>query len=171
MYEQRIGIGVDVHAFAQNRKLFLGCVEIDHPYGLEGHSDADVLVHAITDAILGAIGKRDIGFFYPPDNPEWKGYPGWRFLQDMKTLLGSEGWVLVNLDSVIVAQQPKLSPHIPRMIEAIAHHLGVEAARVGVKATTTEHLGFTGRQEGILAQAVVSVRKCRSLPDAGNLDS
>lgn len=155
----RIGTGLDVHAFAEDRKLILGCVEVPYHLGLEGHSDADVLVHAITDAILGALGKRDIGHFYPPDDPAFRGYPGSRFLSDMAQLLEREKARLVNLDAVIVAQVPRLSPHIPDMISQIAAGLGVEAERIGVKATTSEGLGFTGRAEGILAQAVVLIQR------------
>jgi len=159
----RIGTGLDIHAFAPDRKLLLGCVEIDYHLGLDGHSDADVLVHAITDAILGALGERDIGWFYPPDEPEWKGYPGRRFLVDMRSLLMEKGYEIVNIDSVIVAQKPKLSPYILEMIEQISNGLGVTSDRIGVKATTTEGMGFTGRAEGILASAVVLVRKKETL--------
>ncbi|MBN2433403.1 MAG: 2-C-methyl-D-erythritol 2,4-cyclodiphosphate synthase [Acidobacteria bacterium] len=155
----RIGTGMDVHAFAPDRQLMLGCVAVDHPVGLQGHSDADVLVHAITDAILGALGERDIGWFYPPDDPQWKGYPGSRFLRDMKKLLGERGYQVVNLDAVIMAEHPKLSPYIPRMTAQIAEHLGVTTDRIGIKATTSEGLGFTGRGDGILANAVVLLKR------------
>jgi len=155
----RIGTGLDVHAFAPDRKLMLGGVEIDHPLGLAGHSDADVLVHAILDALLGAMGLRDIGYYYPPDQERWRAYSGRAFLQDMRQRLADEGWAIVNLDCVVVAQRPKLSPHIPRMIEAVAAGLGIAPTQVGIKATTTESLGFTGRGEGILAQAVVLLQR------------
>jgi len=155
----RIGTGLDVHAFAPDRELMLGCVKVDHALGLAGHSDADVLVHAVTDAILGALGERDIGWFYPPDDPQWKGYPGARFLQDMRHLLAERGYELVNLDAVIVAERPRLAPYIPRMTEQIAAGLGVSPDRIGVKATTSEGLGFTGRAEGILANAVVLLKR------------
>jgi 2-C-methyl-D-erythritol 2,4-cyclodiphosphate synthase len=153
--EMRVGLGTDVHAFAPGRPLWLGCVQVQHPLGLEGHSDADVLVHAVVDAILGALGRRDIGFHYPPGDPQWAGCPGSRFLGDMRRILAEGGWELVNLDCVVMAQRPKLSPHIPEMVSRMAECLAVDPGRVGVKATTSEGLGFTGREEGILAQAVV----------------
>lgn len=160
----RIGTGLDIHALTPGRKLIIGGVEIDHPSGLAGHSDADVLAHAITDAILGALGKRDIGYYYPPGEARWKDYPGRQFLEDMRRLLVAEGWALVNLDSVIVAQEPRLSPYIPEMVSRIACYLGVEADQVGVKAKTAEELGFLGRREGILAQATVLLEKLPVLP-------
>jgi 2-C-methyl-D-erythritol 2,4-cyclodiphosphate synthase len=159
--ELRIGTGVDVHRLVPGRPLMLGGVEIDHLLGLEGHSDADVLAHAITDAVLGALGRRDIGFHYPPGEERWRGYPGVRFLEDMRDLLAASGWAIVNVDSVIVAERPKLGPHIPRMMERVAGALGVEPARVGIKAKTFEGLGLTGREEGIMAQAVVLLQKAR----------
>jgi 2-C-methyl-D-erythritol 2,4-cyclodiphosphate synthase len=157
--ELRIGLGTDVHAFAADRRLWLGCVEIDHRLGLAGHSDADVLVHAVVDALLGAMGLRDIGVLYPPGEPRWAGYPGRSFLADMNRRLAEEGWELVNLDCVVMAERPKLSPYIPEMIRRMAEALGVAPGRVNVKATTAEGLGFTGREEGILAQAVALLRK------------
>jgi len=161
----RIGTGLDVHAFAQGRKLILGCVEIDHPRGLMGHSDADVLAHAATDAILGALGRRDIGFHYPPDDPAWKDCPGRRFLADMRRLLAEADWELVNLDAVVVAERPRLSPYIPEMIRRMSAALGVEPDQVSIKAKTSEELGFLGREEGILAQAVVLLHRLEpSLP-------
>lgn len=155
----RVGTGLDVHAFAPDRRLMLGGVEVDYPLGLAGHSDADVLVHALTDALLGAMGLRDIGFYYPPDQERWRGYSGQAFLEDMRRRLADEGWEIVNLDCVVVAQKPKLAPYIPRMIETVAAGLGIAPSQVGIKATTTEGLGFTGRGEGILAQAVVLLQK------------
>lgn len=152
-------MGIDVHPFATGRELWVGCVRIDHPKGLAGHSDADVLVHAVTDAVLGALGRRDIGFHYPPGDPAWEGYPGWRFLADMRRLMQEAGYELVNLDSVIVAERPRFSPHIPRMVELVAEHLGVDPGRVGIKATTSERMGFTGREEGVFAQAVVLLQR------------
>ncbi len=157
----RIGMGIDVHPFKEGRDLWIGCVKIPHERGLEGHSDADVLVHAIVDAILGALGKRDIGFFYPADKPEWKGYPGSRFLEDMRVFLAAEGWSIENIDSVIVAEEPRFAPYIPAMVARMAQILDIGPGRFGVKATTTEKLGFTGRGEGICAQAVVLLRSSR----------
>lgn len=159
--ELRIGTGVDVHRLVPGRPLWLGCIQIEHPLGLEGHSDADALAHAITDAILGALGQRDIGCHYLPGEAQWRGYPGIRFLEDMRDLLARWGWAIVNVDGVIVAERPKLAPHIPRMTVRVAEGLGVDHARVGIKAKTFEGLGFTGREEGIMAQTVVLLQKIR----------
>lgn len=157
-------MGIDVHRFAPDRELWLGCVHIPHPLGLEGHSDADALVHALVDAILGALGRRDIGYFYPPGETAWKGYPGRRFLEDMRDLLRTEGWGVENIDAVILAEEPRLSPHIPGMIARVAGCLGIEEGRVGIKAGTTEGLGFPGRREGVWAQAVVLIRRSEAKP-------
>ena len=160
----RIGIGFDVHPLKAGRRFVLGCVEIDHPTGLDGHSDADVLAHAITDAILGAMGKRDIGTHYPPDEPRWKDRPGQAFLTDMRELMAREGWRVVNLDTVVIAERPRLAAHIPTMVWRVAEALGLESGQVGIKATTSERLGFTGREEGVAAQAVVLLT--RQVPPA-----
>ncbi len=155
------GIGYDVHALVKGRKLILGGVDIPHAKGLEGHSDADVLMHAICDAVLGAIGSDDIGHLFPNTDPRWRGVQSRVFLQEAARLLALRGGRLVNVDATILAQEPKLAPHIPEMKLKIAAALGVQNSQVGVKATTNERLGFVGREEGIAAMAVASIE----LPD------
>jgi 2-C-methyl-D-erythritol 2,4-cyclodiphosphate synthase len=151
----RIGHGYDVHRLVPERKLILGGVEIPWEKGLLGHSDADVLLHAISDAILGAIGEGDIGKHFPDTDPRYKGADSLKLLAHVMQLASSKGYRLGNLDATIVAQRPKLAPHIPQMRENIARVLAVTSADVNVKATTTEELGFCGRGEGIAAYAVV----------------
>lgn len=150
----RIGQGFDVHAFAENRKLIIGGVEILHERGLLGHSDADVLLHAICDALLGAAGLGDIGRHYPDNDAQFKDIDSRELLRDVADQLESLGWLVGNVDATIIAQAPKMSPHIPDMEANIAADLDVEPGQVNIKATTTERLGFTGRGEGIAAQAV-----------------
>lgn len=150
----RIGHGFDVHAFAQGRRLILGGVEIPHEVGLLGHSDADVLLHAICDALLGAAALGDIGRHFPDSDPQYKGIDSRLLLRHVGDLLRREGWALGNLDATIIAQAPRMAPHIPAMREHIAADLGAALEQVNVKATTTEKLGFTGRKEGIAAEAV-----------------
>ncbi len=152
-----VGIGYDVHALVQGRKLILGGVEIPHPKGLEGHSDADVLLHAICDAILGALGEPDIGHFFPNTDPRWRNAPSRVFLEEAAHQVARRNGKIVNVDATVIAQQPKLRPHMAEMQRRIAAALGIETKQVGVKATTNEHLGFTGREEGIAAMAVASV--------------
>ncbi len=152
-----VGTGYDVHAFAAGRKLILGGVEIPHAKGLEGHSDADVLMHAICDAILGALGEVDIGHFFPNTDPKWKGVASSLFLQEAARLVSARNGALVNIDATLIAQAPKIFPHINAMKLKIAEALGVDTRRIGIKATTNEHLGFIGREEGIAAMAVASV--------------
>ena len=149
----RIGIGYDVHAFAEGRRLVIGGVDIPHSRGLLGHSDADVLVHAVCDALLGAAALGDIGQHFPDSDPRYKGIDSLKLLQHVGELLQAKGYRVVNIDSIIIAQQPKMAPHIPGMQANMARTLGLPATSVSVKATTTEHLGFTGREEGIAAQA------------------
>jgi 2-C-methyl-D-erythritol 2,4-cyclodiphosphate synthase len=151
------GIGYDVHALIAERKLILGGVEIPHTKGLDGHSDADALMHAICDAVLGALGEEDIGHFFPNTDPRWKGAPSRIFLEEAAKQVAQRGGKIVNVDATIIAQQPKLYPHIPEMKKRIAAALGVTEKQVGVKATTNEHMGFIGREEGIAAMAVASV--------------
>jgi len=152
-----VGIGYDVHALVTGRKLVLGGVEIPHPKGLDGHSDADVLMHAICDAVLGALGEADIGHFFPNTDPRWKGAPSKLFLQEAgRQVVFREGRI-VNIDATVIAQQPKIYPHIHEMKIHIAEALGISIQRVGIKATTNESLGFIGREEGIAAMAVASV--------------
>jgi 2-C-methyl-D-erythritol 2,4-cyclodiphosphate synthase len=155
----RIGFGYDVHAFAEGRALWLGGIQIDHPAGLLGHSDADVLIHAICDALLGAANLRDIGFHFPDTSHTFNNIDSKIILRETMSLLRDHGYELGNIDSTIVAEQPKLSPYIPFMQQTLSHAMGVERERISIKATTTEHLGFTGRGEGIAAYATVLITK------------
>jgi len=150
----RVGQGFDVHALVAGRKLVIGGVEIAFDCGLEGHSDADVLLHAITDAVLGAAALGDIGRHFPDTDPRYKGADSRALLRAAAHLVREAGWVVVNVDTTIIAQDPMMAPHIPAMVRNIAADLGVAPEHVSVKAKTTEHLGFTGRGEGIAAQAV-----------------
>ncbi len=155
--ETRIGSGFDVHAFGPGDHVMLGGVRIAHERGLVGHSDADVALHALTDAILGAIGAGDIGQHFPPSDPQWRGAASARFLAHAGELLAARGGRLVNADLTVICERPKVGPHRAAMARSIAEILGVSAGRISVKATTTEKLGFTGRGEGIAVQALVSV--------------
>ena len=150
----RIGHGYDVHRFSEGRKLILGGVEIPWEQGLLGHSDADVLVHAIMDALLGAAGLGDIGGMFPDTDPAYEGADSLILLERVCDTLSERGYFISNVDATVVAQRPKLSPHIPVMREKLAAAMGLSTDRVNVKATTEEHLGFTGRGEGIAAHAV-----------------
>ena len=151
----RIGIGYDVHQLVSDRPLWLGGVLIPHSLGLLGHSDADVLLHAICDALLGAAALGDIGKHFPDKDPQYKNIDSKILLLHCGELLRREGYRIENIDSIVVAQQPKIAPHIPAMRQTIADTLGIEVSQVSVKATTTELLGFEGREEGISAHAVV----------------
>jgi 2-C-methyl-D-erythritol 2,4-cyclodiphosphate synthase len=153
----RIGQGFDVHAFIEGRKLVVGGVEIPHEKGLDGHSDADVLLHAICDALLGAAALGDIGWHFPDTDATYQGADSRTLLRDVGKKLGAQGFRIVNIDATIIAQAPRMAPHVARMIGNIAADLGLKPAAVSVKATTTEKLGFTGRGEGIAAQAVVLI--------------
>ncbi len=153
----RVGIGYDVHALRSGRKLILGGVEIPHRKGLDGHSDADALMHAICDAVLGALGEGDIGQFFPNTDPRWKGAPSKVFLQEAARQVANRKGRLVNIDATVIAQQPKIAPHLTAMKSNIANALGVKPEQVGIKATTNELLGFIGREEGIAALAAASV--------------
>jgi 2-C-methyl-D-erythritol 2,4-cyclodiphosphate synthase len=150
----RIGQGFDVHRLVEGRRLIVGGVEIPCERGLLGHSDADVLLHAVCDALLGAAGLGDIGRHFPDTDPRYEGIDSRKLLREVARLLREEGYRVENLDATIIAQAPRMAPHIPLMIENIAADLGIMPERVNVKATTTERLGFTGRGEGIAAQAV-----------------
>jgi len=152
-----VGTGYDVHAFAEGRKLILGGVEIPHTKGLDGHSDADVLMHAVCDAILGALGEVDIGHFFPNTDPRWKGAPSKVFLEEAARQVAFRKGRIVNVDSTIIAQAPKVFPHIQEMKIRVAEALGLNIHQVGIKATTNERMGFVGREEGIAAMAVASV--------------
>jgi 2-C-methyl-D-erythritol 2,4-cyclodiphosphate synthase len=154
MNDIRVGHGFDVHALAEGRKLIVGGVDIPHELGLAGHSDADVLLHAICDALLGAAGLGDIGRHFPDTSAEFKGIDSRILLRRVAEQLKERAWTVGNVDATIVAQAPKMAPHIARMTAHIADDLGIAIDRVNVKATTTEKLGFTGRGEGIAAEAV-----------------
>ncbi len=150
----RVGQGIDVHPLVSGRPCILGGVTIPHDKGLEGHSDADALTHAVIDALLGAAGKGDIGTYFPPSDAKWKDADSIELLRAIWAGLTAEGWRIENLDCTVLAQAPKISPYIPAMKERIGSVLGLEPAAIGIKATTTEHLGFVGRAEGVMAQAV-----------------
>lgn len=157
----RVGLGYDVHAFAPDRKLILGGVEIPHYQGLLGHSDADVLAHAVADALLGAIRGGDIGKLFPDTDPAYEGADSLKLLAAVANLVRKQGFSIVDIDCVIAAQAPKLSPYRDMMRENLATACGIAVENLGVKATTTEHLGFEGREEGISAQAVALVCRCK----------
>ena len=159
MSELRIGHGFDVHAFAANRKLIIGGVDIPHEVGLAGHSDADVLLHAICDALLGAAALGDIGRHFPDTDAAFAGIDSRILLRRVAEQLKDRNWRVGNVDATIIAQAPKMAPHIARMTAHIADDLGVSIDRVNVKATTTEKLGFTGRGEGIAAEAVCLIER------------
>ena len=150
----RIGHGYDVHRLVEGRKLILGGVEVPHTLGLLGHSDADVLTHAVMDALLGAAALGDIGRHFPDTDPAYKGADSLVLLDHVMALLDQAGWKVGNVDATILAQKPKLAPHIPQMRDHLAQHMGVEPGQVNVKATTEEKLGFTGAEQGIAAHAV-----------------
>ena len=151
----RIGNGFDAHALVVGRKLILGGVHVPYERGLDGHSDADVLLHAICDAILGALALGDLGKHFPDTDARWKGVDSRVLLRHVVGIAAEGGWAVGNVDTTVIAQAPKLAPHVPLMIANIASDLGCAPDAVSVKATTTEHLGFTGRREGIAALATV----------------
>ena len=153
----RVGIGYDVHPLVEGRKLFLGGIELAHDKGLDGHSDADVLIHALADAILGAIGSGDIGQHFPNTDERWRGVSSLVFLREIRKMLDQRGAVLENVDVSLIAEAPKIGPHLAKMKAVLGEALGVTPDRVGLKATTNEKLGFIGRGEGIAAMAVASV--------------
>ena len=154
----RTGLGIDVHRFKPGRKLRLCGVDIPSPVGLLGHSDADVALHALCDALLGAAGLRDIGYYFPDTDPELEGIDSRRLLERVVALLADAGWQATNVDITICAQAPKLMPHIDAMRQSVAEIVGTDVDAVAVKATTTEHLGFIGRKEGIAAFANVLIQ-------------
>jgi 2-C-methyl-D-erythritol 2,4-cyclodiphosphate synthase len=159
MSEMRVGHGYDVHALVPGRRLILGGVDIPHSQGLLGHSDADALLHAITDAILGAAGLGDIGTLFPDTDAAFKDADSKELLRQAVARVAAAGWHVVNVDSTVVAQRPKIAPHVAAMRQNIAQCVGVEAGSVNVKGKTTEHLGFVGRGEGVAAYAVVLVSR------------
>ena len=155
----RVGNGYDVHRLVEGRKLILGGVDVPHSMGLDGHSDADALVHALCDALLGALGAGDIGKYFPNTDPKWKGISSLHLLKEVMRMCREKGFELANADSVIVAQKPKLAPYISEMKKNIASILDVETDQINIKAATTEKLGFAGREEGISAYAVALLVK------------
>ena len=155
----RFGMGYDVHQLVENRKLIIGGVDIPYEKGLLGHSDADVLLHAISDALLGAAALGDIGKHFPDTDPRYKGADSLKLLEEVGNLLTEKGYVVGNVDATIVAQKPKMLPHIPQMRENIARVLHVDIEQINVKATTEEHLGFTGSGQGISSYAVAGIER------------
>lgn len=155
----RVGFGYDVHALVPDRELWLGGIKIEHTLGLLGHSDADVLIHAICDALLGAANMRDIGYHFPDTAGEYKNIASKILLRDTMKLLRDAGYELGNIDATVCAERPKLNPHIPLMKKTLAEVMNVDEEDISIKATTTEKLGFTGRQEGISAYATVLIQK------------
>lgn len=155
----RFGMGYDVHQLVENRKLIIGGVDIHYEKGLLGHSDADVLLHAISDALLGAAALGDIGKHFPDTDPRYKGADSLKLLEEVGNLLAEKGYVVGNVDATIVAQKPKMLPHIPQMRENIARVLRVDIDQINVKATTEEHLGFTGSGQGISSYAVAGIER------------
>ena len=156
----RIGFGYDVHQLVPDRELWLGGIRLDHPLGLLGHSDADVLIHAICDAILGAANMRDIGYHFPPKKGnEFENIDSKILLRKTIELVATKGYSIGNIDATVCAERPKLNPHIPEMQQTLAEVMGIDIDDISIKATTTERLGFTGREEGISAYAVVLLQK------------
>ncbi|MBS7319802.1 2-C-methyl-D-erythritol 2,4-cyclodiphosphate synthase [Prevotella sp. P3-120] len=155
----RVGMGYDVHQLVSGRDLWMGGIKIEHTMGLLGHSDADVLIHAICDAILGAANMRDIGFHFPDTSSETEGMDSKIILRKTIELIATKGYRLVNIDATICAQRPKMNPHIPAMQQCMADVIGTDPDNISIKATTTERLGFTGREEGISAYAVALIEK------------
>ena len=167
----RVGMGYDVHKLVPERKLILGGVEIPHTLGLLGHSDADVLLHAIMDALLGAAALGDIGKHFPDTDMAYKGISSMKLLEEVRTLVEKAGYVIDNIDATVMAQKPKLRPFIPEMEKKIAQCLQIAEDQINIKATTEEGLGFTGREEGIAAQAICAISSFyeASVPVADNL--
>lgn len=157
----RVGFGYDVHAFIENRPLILGGVEVPHTHGLLGHSDADVLLHSICDALLGAAALGDLGHHFPDTDPQYRGVSSLLLLEKTVEILRREGFVVVNVDSTLVLQKPRVAAYVPRMQAKIANAMQIPANFISVKATTTEKLGFAGREEGIAAYAVALVTETR----------
>ena len=153
----RVGLGYDVHQLKTGRPLILGGVEIPHDRGLDGHSDADVIMHAICDAVLGALGEGDIGSFFPPSDPQWKDASSKIFLEEAARQVEKRSGRVVNIDAMLIAEAPKIAAYIPDMKNIIATALGVQPKDIGIKATTNETMGFVGRGEGMAAHAVASV--------------
>jgi 2-C-methyl-D-erythritol 2,4-cyclodiphosphate synthase len=160
----RTGLGIDFHKFGPGRKLVLGGVEIDYPLGLIGHSDADCLIHAIVDSLLGAMGMNDIGTFFPDTDERYKNADSKGFLIKAKELLIENDYKIENIDSVVICEKPKILPYVEKMKQTLANILNISPSQIGIKATTTEHMGFIGREEGIACMSVclISKRVCKS---------
>ncbi len=158
----RVGQGFDVHALVENRKLIIGGVEIPYKKGLAGHSDADVLLHAICDALIGAAALGDIGAHFPDTDPRYKGIDSRKLLREVGKLLTENGWRIINIDATIIAEAPKMAPHIPAMVKNIAADLSIDLKDVNVKAKTNEKLGYIGRGEGIAVEAVACIKCLKS---------
>lgn len=159
MTKIRVGFGYDVHQIVDNRPLFLGGIQLDAPFGLYGHSDADVLIHAICDALLGAANCRDIGYHFPDTDDKYKGIDSKKLLVETTKILRSKGYVICNIDATVCAEKPKLNPHIEKMKLCLAPLMEISTEYISIKATTTEKLGFVGRKEGIAAYATVLIEK------------
>ena len=159
MMNIRVGFGYDVHQLKEGYDFWLGGIKLEHELGAVGHSDADVLIHVICDALLGAANMRDIGFHFSDTDPQFKGIDSKILLRDVMTLIRKEGWEIGNIDTTICLQLPKVNPHIPTMRACLATVMGIEESQLSIKATTTEKLGFVGRQEGVSAYATVLIRK------------
>ena len=159
----RVGYGFDVHRLVEGRELWIGGIKIEHTLGLLGHSDADVLIHAVCDALLGAATLRDIGYNFPDTDMQYKDIDSKILLKRTVDLLASKGWQVVNVDATVCAERPKLNPHIPEMQKVMAQVMGVDPDQVSIKATTTEKLGFTGRKEGIAVESVVLLVKKQNI--------
>lgn len=155
----RVGFGYDMHPLREGRELWIGGVKLEYKKGLLGHSDADVLIHAICDALLGAANLRDIGYHFPDTSPEYKNIDSKRLLANTMSLLREKGYTLGNIDATICAEQPKLNPHIPAMQQKMAEVMAVDEQLISIKATTSEKMGFVGREEGITAYAVALIQK------------
>lgn len=158
----RVGQGFDVHALVENRKLIIGGVEIPYKKGLAGHSDADVLLHAICDALIGAAALGDIGAHFPDTDPRYKGIDSRKLLREVGKLLTENGWRIINIDATIIAEAPKMAPHIPAMVKNIAADLSIDLKDVNVKAKTNEKIGYIGRGEGIAVEAVACIKCLKS---------
>ncbi|MFC2439870.1 MAG: 2-C-methyl-D-erythritol 2,4-cyclodiphosphate synthase [Segatella maculosa] len=155
----RVGMGFDVHKLVEGRDLWLGGIKIDHSMGLQGHSDADVLLHAVSDALLGAANMRDIGFHFPDTSVKTLDMDSKIILQRVVELIGEKGYKVINVDATICAEQPKINPHVPAMKACMSAVMGIDEDQISIKATTTERLGFTGREEGMAAYAVCLIEK------------
>jgi 2-C-methyl-D-erythritol 2,4-cyclodiphosphate synthase len=154
MAELRVGLGFDIHQFVRGRELWLGGVQIPHEEGLDGHSDADALLHALCDALLGAAGLGDIGHYFPPSDPQWRNTRSIKFVEQVVGRLNERGWTVVNVDCVIITEAPKIAPHVANMRVAIGQALQIPSEKIGIKATTAEQMGALGRREGIACQVV-----------------